>query len=193
MIGKLLLLSLIFLNCVNLDVTKPQQDFNFSKISDLNQIKGIYRNPGDPKGFLSQVLWNNANITDNLGRKVLHNEIEFIQVSSKDNFVTVNAIKDNCIIYTKKYELNKDFKIIDGRIIIKDESHPLTRGDGDVVLGPSSEKIELGLDTEGHGKFKSKINVVGLVYMMIPLIVSEDITIRFKKMDNNRLYEECKE
>jgi hypothetical protein len=191
MIKYSLFLTLLFISCVFLDISRPRKELNFTQITSLDQIIGVYKNQGDPKGYFSESIWGSDYLLGDHGKKIYHDEIDFIKVSSKNKIVLVNAIKANCIIYSRIYVYDQDFKIINGKILLKKEIHPLTRGNDDAVVGPSYELTEIGLDTEGEVKYSRKVYGAGLVYLIIPIALREDVIIKFIKINSTFTYVEC--
>jgi hypothetical protein len=192
-IGILAMITLT--GCVFVQDSAPKENLEFSQKADLQQFKGVYRNAGDPKGNLSQLIWKRAYIVDNSGRKIPHNEIELIEVLSSGNALTVNAIKGECVIYRQDYVVGSDFTLTDGRIVLKQSFHPLSRegeggARGDVTTGPSYEKVELGLDAKGDGKYRSQAYFAGIV-VIIPMAAWETADIRFVKLNSNVTYKLC--
>ncbi|MHB8696658.1 MAG: hypothetical protein ACYC9J_01295 [Sulfuricaulis sp.] len=117
--------------------------------------------------------------------------IELIQVSVADPVVVVNAIKDECIVYKKKYVIGRDFNLTGGKIVFIKEWHALSEGAGDPIVGPRLEKIELGLDTKGNGKSQDKGYIAGLVFMLVPFADYNVDNTRFVRIDSNRVYSDC--
>jgi hypothetical protein len=176
----------------------PKENVEFAAKPDTRDFKGVYRNAGDPNGYLSQLIWGeHGYIIDNSGKKTLHREIELIEVLSKEDTLTVRAIKDECVIYQQDYVVGRDFTLSDGRIILKRRFHPLSRegdegGHGDALVGPSYEKIELGLDAKGDGKYRSQGYFAGMVFMLVPMALGGTTDVRFVKLNSNVTYELCR-
>lgn len=176
----------------------PKDNVEFVKKTDPRDFKGVYRNAGDPKGYLSQLIWReNDYVVGNSGNKTPHKEIELIEVLSMGETLTVRAIKDECVIYQQDYVVGRDFTLADGRIILKRKFHPLSRegdggGHGDVLVGPSYEKIELGLDAKGDGKYRSQAYFAGMVFLLVPMAAWDNTDVKFVKLNSNVTYELCK-
>jgi hypothetical protein len=176
----------------------PKDNVEFAPKADTRDFKGVYRNAGDPNGYLSQLIWReHDHIIDNSGKKTPHKEIELIEVLSKGDTLTVRAIKDECAIYQRDYVVGRDFTLADGRIVLKRRFHPLSRegeggGHGDVLLGPSYEKIELGLDAKGDGKYRSQGYFAGMVFLFVPMAGGGTTDVKFTKLNSNVTYELCK-
>lgn len=122
----------------------PKDNRDFYHVTQLSEFEGVYKNKGDPKGFLSLIIWGN---TDPQMSPVVHyQDVEFIEVLATENSLTAKAIQNGCVIYEKSYVIGRDFEIDGGKIAIHRDVSLLTRGRGDVLVGPSYEKITLGLD-----------------------------------------------
>jgi len=175
----------------------PKENLEFAQKIDPRDFKGVYRNAGDPKYYLSQLIWREHDfITDNYGKKTPHKEIELIEVLSTGGSLTVRAIKNECVIYQQDYMVGRDFTLTDGRIVFREKFHPLSRegegrGHGDVLVGPSYEKIELGLDAKGNGKYRSQAYVGGLLFMLFPMGAWEKSDVKFVKLNSNVTFEIC--
>lgn len=178
----LLLFSLTLCGCTH--HIAPENNKGFQRTTELNHIAGTYKNFGDPKGSLSNILW---------GDEVSHGDIDLIQVSVSGKHVVVNAIKNGCVFYVKEYVEGRDFVIKGGRITLNRDIAILSRGPGDPLAGPSIYTIELGLDTEGHGKYQSREYLAGLMFMMIPVAGSDTTDIRFSRVEENKKYVQCAE
>ncbi|MHB8621786.1 MAG: hypothetical protein ACYDBA_00280 [Sulfuricaulis sp.] len=120
-----------------------------------------------------------------------HNEIELMQVMVFDQTVSVNAIQNGCIIFTKKYVVGRDFDISGGKITIHQEVHMLPERTGDPRVGPSIEKIELGLDTNGNGKWREGTYFAGLIFLFAPVEISDVHNVKFERIEGNKVYSQC--
>lgn len=207
----LLLLSLT--GCI-VHNSAPNENLEFAQASEVLDYKGVYKNLGEPElNYLSELVWmvrtptNRSDpyvkdirgnlvqerfIDGNSGKKIRDKEIELVEVLPNGTTLTINAIKDGCIIATKDYEIGRDFTLTDGKIILRKEVHLLTRGGGDVILGPSYEKVELGLDAKGNGKYKSQGYFAGLVFMLIPMAAGGADEVKFEKVNTSIKFEVCK-
>ena len=177
--------------------SEPEGNQEFHQISQLPELAGVYKNKGNPSGYLSWIIWPDIkqirpDIKEIINADTGHEDIEFIEVIPKDNSLIVKAISNGCSIYDKTYILDRDFKISDGKIVIHREAHLLTRGGGDVLLGPSYEDITLGLDTGKHGKSRSSGYGAGLVFMMVPVAISDISDIRYERVsDKPQVFRNC--
>jgi len=186
------LLMLPLAGCIIIGNTAPKGNSDFSQTIETRQLKGVYKNSGDPNGYLSWSIWKAPYVVDIFGRNVPHKEIELIEVLSSGNTLTVNAIKDGRIIYRQDYIQDRDFTFKDGKIVIKDESNLLSRGSGDVLVGPSYEKVEIGLDLNGNGKYKGQTYFAGLVFLLFPMAGGGSSEVKFTKLSSNITFELCK-
>ncbi|WP_372522708.1 hypothetical protein [Sulfuricaulis sp.] len=163
--------------------SEPKDNQEFYKISQLSELAGVYKNKGDPSGYLSAIIWGYTKL--NINPEVSHVDIEFIEVLSTENSLIVKAIKNGCAIYEKPYILGRDFNISGGKIIIHRDAFLLSRGAGDVLAGPSYEQITLGLDTGKHGKYRRSDYAAGLVFLLLPIAFSETNDTRFERVNDS--------
>jgi len=170
----------------------PDEDIHFVKIKQLKNVSGSYINKGKPYHKLSYIVFGYDPIYSlSNNKKIDHENIDIINISTHKDIVQVEAIEKECIVYKKEYILDKDFKIEDGKIILKSEFHSLSRGPGDLLLGPSYEKIEIGLDENNNGAYRSQEYIAGLAVLIIPIAGSSTSDVRFKKLDVSKKYSTC--
>lgn len=182
-----IMLALLLAGCVSHSGPEGNQDFHH--VSRLTELEGVYKNKGDPGGFLSQVIWDTGANTPPV---VHYQEVEFIEVASTENSLTAKAIQNGCVIYEKSYVLGRDFEIEDGKISIHRDVSLLTRGAGDVLVGPSYEKITLGLDAGKNGKFRDSGYAAGLAFLFLPIAVADTRDVRFERVaDKPQGYKAC--
>jgi hypothetical protein len=162
--------------------SEPKDNQEFSQITQISELAGVYKNKGDPSGYLSGIIWNNIKLI--IKPEVSHEDIEYIEVSSTENSLIVKAIKNGCAIYEKHYILGRDFKLSGGKIIIHRDASLLTRGGGDVLLGPSYEEITLGLDAAKQGKYRNSGYAAGLVFALFPIAFSDIHDTRFERVND---------
>ncbi len=186
---SLIVILLIFLTgCVF--HSEPKNIQQFYQISQLSELAGVYKNKGDPSGYLSAIIWGKPKL--NINPAVSHADIEFIEVLSTENALTVKAIRNGCAIYEKSYILGRDFEISGGKIIIHRDAYLLSRGSGDVLVGPSYEQITLGLDTGKQGKYRRSDYAAGLVFLLWPVAFAVTEDTRFDRVnDKPREYKAC--
>lgn len=163
----------------------------FYKVSKLSELQGVYKNHGDweGSGTLAYMIWQGRS---NKPPVFKYKEVEFIEVLSLENSLTVRAIQSGCSVYEQTYVLGKDFKIEDGKIAIYREFHFLSRGGGDLMLGPSYFEETLGIDTGKDAKYKSSESVAGLALLFIPIAGTETRDVRFERLSDKPLgYPDC--
>lgn len=115
--------------------------------------------------------------------KIKHEDITSINVSTTGNTVVVKAIKSGCSLYEKTYLAGEDFTVSEGKLTIRRKLDLLTRGSDDPLLGPTYEEVTLGIDQDKQGKSKNAGYAAGLVFMLIPVAVSETTEIVYKRLD----------
>ena len=191
---KITALFLLLSGCVF--NTAPENNADFKEAASIQDLVGVYQNAGDPVGnlgaiYLSAILWSNSSFPTN-NKDLTHKDIQYIQVEAIENGVNISAIANKCVLFKNQYIKGDKFDISGGKLIIKRDVNPLTRGAGDVLLGPSYESVKLGIDTHGDGKYRSYSVAAGLVFLMVPVAASETIDIRFKKDNIEFIHESCR-
>jgi hypothetical protein len=165
--------------------SEPETNQDFHQVSQLSELGGIYKNAGDPSGYLSKII--------GISPEANHGDIELIEVSSTENSLVVKAVRNGCSIHEKHYILDRDFKISDGKIVLRKEAHLLSRGTGDVLVGPSYEQVTLGLDAGKHGKMRESVHAAGLVFLVWPVAFTSTDDVRFERVnDRPSGFEACK-
>ena len=170
----------------------PKESVEISTETNINQLGGLYLNTGKPNGYLSQFIWGRAPINSDTYRTFLnHRNIKYIKVIPNEKTVIVKAITRNCAAYEKVYIMGKDFELNQGEIVLSSKAHAFSRGSGDPLVGPSVEQTTLSLDIKGNGIYKNETIAAGLVYLLVPVAISDKTEIRFKKIIDNNVYENC--
>lgn len=170
----------------------PKESVVISRSTELHNLSGLYDNSGDPSDYLSEFIWGKAPINANHYLTYLeHHKINFIQVNPNDNSVEVRAIVNGCVAHEMKYIQNKDFEIIDGKIVLHAEGDLISRGADDPLIGPSSQQITLALDVTGDAIYKNESFAAGLAFLIIPVAVSDVTEIRFKKQNDDKSFNYC--
>jgi len=169
--------------------SEPEGNRDFHHLSQLSELEGVYNNKGNPNGFLSQVIWGAS--TDK--PPVVNDQaVEFIEVTSAANSLKAKAIQNGCVIYERSYVLGRDFEIEDGKISIRKDISLLTRGSGDVLVGPSYEKTSLGLDLGKNGKLRNSGYSAGLAFLFLPIAMAASDDVRFDRIsDKPKVYKDC--
>lgn len=174
----------------------PENNMDFRSDIDIRDLAGVYNNAGDPPQYshvtyLSSVLWGGNAVTTNAG-EIPHSDIKYIQVEALGREVRVSAIGNQCVLITQKYIQGKEFQLSNGTLTINRDTHVLSRGVGDVLLGPSYESVELGIDTKGDGKYRRTGAFAGAVFLLVPVVATETADIRFKKEKMAFINAKCK-
>lgn len=159
--------------------------FHSMTLVDLRSLEGVYRNIGDadPKSIpancpdcrlrLSMIIWPGDKMLD-------HSSIDAIEVRiSKSDTLIVKALSFGKVITESLFIEGKDFTIRAGRIHIK-----TTVGLAAPVIGPGYQTIEIGLDSEGNGKYRDSSGAAGLVGFLIPIGVVGTEDVRFPRISN---------
>ena len=172
----------------------PEAEVHFAQESEPQSLSGSFENEGDPSGKLSHKFFGYAPIlTNRSDTEITHDKIDIIQISPTAMGILVRAIKGECFIAEKELLLGRDFKIEEGKLIIEKDSHLLTRGAGDITVGPSTSKTMLGIDVDGHLIWKRQDYAAVLVGFMIPALISDVVEQRFARVgvDQNKTYNRC--
>ena len=170
----------------------PKEPIDISNTTELHDLSGIYINSGEPSGYLSQFIWGNTPINANhYGTFLKHYKIKYIQVTPQNNFVTVKAIVNGCIAHERKYVQGTDFEIIDGKIVLDTDAALISRGPGDPLVGPSFQQVTLALDAKSNGVYRNEGVAAGLVFLLVPVAISDVTEIRFSKLNDNKSYDYC--
>ena len=74
--------------------------------------------------------------------------------------------------------VGRDFEIRNGQISIRRDVSVVN----DVLIGPVYETISLGLDAGKNGKLRSTTVGGGLVFLFLPLAVSDTSDVRFERI-----------
>ena len=74
----------------------------------------------------------------------------------------------------------------DGRVMLKRDVGMAGLAVGEPVLGPYYTSIELGLDTRGQGKALQRFGLLGLGYLVVPLVVRGQTEARFLRIEAGR-------
>ncbi|WP_320055716.1 hypothetical protein [Desulfuromonas thiophila] len=162
--------------------SEPENNKEFHKVSQLSELEGVYKNKGNPSGYLSREIWSDSQLV--IDGKINHETIEFIEVIANNNSITVKAIENGCAVYERTYIEGHDFKVNDGKIIINRDAYLLSRGSGDVIVGPSYEQVTLGLDTNRHGKSTRSEYAAGLVLFLLPVAVSDTKETEYERVSD---------
>lgn len=171
----------------------PMNNSNYRAIDNFSSLEGTYTNHGEYSKkttsafyYLSEIIWGTNKFSKN--SKYKHTDIKLINVSSYNNELVVKAIVNNCAVDEARYVKGKDIKLDNGKIILNSS---FSMGSS-VHIGLSSSEKVIGLDDNGNGKFVFNEFSAGLIYMMVPFVLSGKNEVRFIKLKNNFTYDACK-
>ncbi len=174
----IVLLTMTTLGCVS--YTSPPNDVGFDNKADIRELVGRYKNLGESSKFtkgpfyLSKIIWNSDN-------NLRHAAIEIIEVAALDDkTIKVKAITKQKLYKEEIFVEGVDFEMVDGRIRVLRESGAYK--DRSVIVGPYSEKADIGIDLRGDGKYRYSGSGAGLVYLIIPIAASEGHDVRFVRI-----------
>ena len=153
--------------------TAPEDNKPFTELTDITQLIGTYRNRGDPKGFLSHILW---------GASVNAAQISEIEVLVTENqSLSVRAWSaEHTLIKEQTFTAGKDFELQHGRLVLRCSLGLIDGRSG--VAGVMYENVTLGLDTDQQGKYRAAGGLAGLGYMIIPIGALGRVDMRFARI-----------
>lgn len=160
----------------------PPNDVGFNNDNNLIKFEGKYKNLGVSSSFykdnpiyFSEKWWPFQN-------DIQHSKIEKIEIKVKDDEgLMVYAYSNNEIVKTDIYAKGKDFEFKKGRIKIIRK--PSTHQEQSIIIGPSYEKAEIGVDINGDGKFSYTGSGAGLAYCLVPIAAVEGYNVRFTRIN----------
>lgn len=159
-------------------VSVPDNSTGFKPTISLADLTGTYRNRGTGTAtprFLSQILWPNDT-------QLEHRSIEYITVrQTGERQLEVEAMANKTPVKRETFTLGKDFAITGGQIVLS-SSVGFGEGPGDPLVGPRSETRSIGIDSQGHGKYRHTFSGAGLVLMLIPMALGSSENVRFERV-----------
>jgi hypothetical protein len=160
---------------------EPDNNKDFYRISDIKELEGVYKNEGEPLGYLSSIIWGYSIRTDNgIAR---HEDIEYVEVIISDSILVAKAIKNGCSVNEKLYKIGRDIKISNGSISVNTDASLLN--DGRYIVGPSYRNITIGLDEDKNGKYRRSSYEAGLFLMVVPISTSDIDEVRYERVSRN--------
>lgn len=158
---------------------RPPQNLPFRRIGDLAELDGTYVNHGDSgksegSTYLSGLIWRTMR-TD-------HRTIDAIEVrSAGDSALSLRAVAGGTSVSETTLVRGKDFRLVKGRLSIR-------HGCG-FPIGPDTPglfvthgTIEFGLDRAGNGKYQNRGEILGLVFMVVPIVGHGSTEARFRRL-----------
>ncbi len=162
----------------------PENNADFNQINKIQDLEGVYRNLGEQdrradslvQVYLSSIIWSGTESLD-------HKAIDSVEVRALDDTTLVaKAHSGSAIIKSSLFVRGKDFEIHSGKIHIQRGMVPsVAYPPGNPVIGVIYQDINLGLDKDGHGKYRTETAIVGLVFL-IPMAVGGHEDIRFVRI-----------
>jgi hypothetical protein len=157
--------------------TGPINNKKFGNIKEISDLNGKYINRGDsgtkgPPIYLSRIIWPKDARLD-------HESIKIIVVTTTSNAqLLIKAMQDNSIAKEQIFTEGKDFTIKSGRIHLLREIGGVSNN----FAGVTYTSIDLGLDTSGHGKYRTGEAFVGIA-LLIPFVAHDTTDVRFSKIE----------
>lgn len=180
---NIVLMSSLFMLSGCLYATGPNNNLRFNDTATLKSFEGVYRNVGeaDPKSIpvncpncrrrLSPIIWPEDKNLD-------HTTIDAIEVRRYDgDALIVTALNKGMMVKESKLVEGSDFTLKSGRIHIKTEIFLAAP-----VIGPGYQTLEIGLDSEGNGKFREYSGAVGFAFFLIPVGAAGTDDVRFERI-----------
>lgn len=178
--GSIFLLFCLILNgCIFRSA--PPDNVGFQSVESLKAFEGVFRNFGESDGkgqqvYLSYLIWESPGIP--------HSAITAVEVRVADaDSLVVRAFRDDKIEKEDTFVKERDFRIRNGRIQLNRQWALLTEGGDDPLVGPRYESNEIGLDAKGDGKYRSHIAAAGLVFLLLPVAISDAKEVRFVRLE----------
>jgi hypothetical protein len=159
--------------------TGPPHNLPFRPIGGLRDLEGTYRNLGEAgksEGtvYLSSMIWGNMIIS--------HPSIEAIEVrSAGDSALVVRALAGGKIARETTLARGKDFKVRSGRLSLR-RGFGFPMEPGTPGLFVTHGTVEIGLDQEGHGKYRNRGELLGLIYLVVPVLGHASHEVRFRRI-----------
>ena len=154
-------------------VTKPYQDSGFAKAESLSQLEGCYENcsneyDGSAPICLSRVIW--PKLFDS------ENKPDEIHVEAKnESELAVTAYKLGSEVEKSLFKEGEHFTFTKGRIELKRKNifHRSSDEPGDVgniYFGFITNKVILGIDSEGEGRVRESSLIAGTFLLIFPAV-----------------------
>jgi hypothetical protein len=161
----------------------PPERAEFAEVTTLEAVTGRYRNrgaggPGAPRVFLSALIWPNQTGLD-------HDAIDIVEVVADGASALVVRAHgpQGAVVKESRFIAGEDFRLERGRIQIRREAAAMSQAVDDPLVGPRVETTELGIDIGGHGRYRRSFRGAGLVYLMVPVVVSNTEEVRFERVE----------
>ncbi|MEE4145522.1 MAG: hypothetical protein V2I26_12025 [Halieaceae bacterium] len=188
----LILVSALLGSCVF--YSGPEEEVQLTRLASLGDMAGVYDNEGDPEGYLSWYFFGYDPIGNSAeNAQIEHDAIERIQLSRIDNGLDVKALGQDCLLAERQLLEGEELELDDGHVVIDQEAYLLTRGAGDVALGPSTSKTILSIDVNGNLIWRRQDYAAGLLFVIFPMALSDRSEKRFQRLDivPKEFYEKC--
>jgi hypothetical protein len=164
--------------------SEPPNNAPFGRIESLSDLEGIYQNIGVRDSTFSEYPFHFSNIIWPEDNTLNHESLKSIKVTkAAPDTLAIAALNDKGTVVKHENFIHGDhFKLENGIIVLSSKIY-FYGGTGDPLAGPKFETIELGLDTEGNGKYKMSGGGAGLIFMMFPVAIKDSMEVRFNKVN----------
>lgn len=172
--GLLIFLAACSVN--HLDTNSP-----FQHSATLNALAGTYQNLAQssraqsPPRYLSAFIWKGSDL-----QHPAVDQVEVVLLNAQT--LQVSALGASGLMKADRFIQGQHFKIESGRLEITPPSAVVGAKSGEPMLGVYSEKISLGLDTQGQGKLRHEGAALGLVMGLMPMALESKEDLRFVKI-----------
>jgi hypothetical protein len=111
-------------------------------------------------------------------------DIDTIKVSvlNEDKVEVVAQSSSGSQLKAASFVRGKHFQLRNGQLEILSRSQVAGFQAGEPMVGVASEKIVVGLDSQGNGKVRQNMSATGMAFLIIPMHVSEETNLRFVKI-----------
>ena len=170
----------------------PVNNADFRSSISLIDLEGFYENKMEVSegryDWFSRYLWiaeEKLEYEALLARTSKHKAINHIRISFEKDSVKFEAIKNDCVVASKKLELENRF---DGSEFIFDSSFQFF---SEVHVGPDYRRRTIGVDTAGDPKVRSLNRAGGLLFLFLPFAITQISDGRLKKAAENPTDVDC--
>src|SRR5690606_21972322 len=114
-----------------------------------------------------------------------HKNIDLIKISTSGFDLIFEAIDHNCVILKKSIDTHNRFK--SGQLKLESNYSNWS----EVHIGPSFNKITIGLDRNNDAKLRILSRAGGLAFWIFPFAIFESWDYRIKRVSENYSFADC--
>ncbi len=172
---------LCFQACIS--IQKNGDSTAYARTQSLSELVGLYKNRSEPANpqvaprYLSAILWPDENPDS-------HATIETVKVSlvKNDTLEVVAQSATGSEIKAASFVRGQHFELRNGQLEILSKTRVAGIQSGEPMVGISTQRTVLGLDTQGNGKVQQKASATGMVFMVMPVHLDQEANLRFIKL-----------